>query len=228
MDRREFLKKSSLVASGIFVAGIPGIFQSKVFPATFSKHEFSLDVITPEPERAIRRIEMLLAESPFKNFPIRFAEYRLPGWHVADIAFIRNRQLTDFRTASDPFSKNLAQIYRDLQLPARSENPVLLQFSSQIAGYVPRQITITRGDLLLEQLSIEAEKESYRIEGMKGHIELAIVEKKIRILSSTCKHKTCMKMGEIRHTGQSLVCIPNQVAISIAGESATGVDGVAF
>ncbi len=72
------------------------------------------------------------------------------------------------------------------------------------------------------------DKELYRIEGLKGHVDIRIKNKSASIISATCKHKTCMNMEAISRPGENLVCIPNQINISIAGKSLLGVDSITF
>ncbi|RVU54970.1 NusG domain II-containing protein [Anaerosphaera multitolerans] len=44
---------------------------------------------------------------------------------------------------------------------------------------------------------------------------LVIENNHIYIKDSTCKDKTCIKMGKISEIGQSLVCLPNRLMVSI-------------
>jgi hypothetical protein len=50
----------------------------------------------------------------------------------------------------------------------------------------------------------------------------------VKIVSASCKHKTCMKLGAISRPGQSLVCIPNRLRVVIEGGNDFGVDGITF
>ena len=44
------------------------------------------------------------------------------------------------------------------------------------------------------------------------------------IREAHCPDKTCVKKGKISYVGQSAVCLPNRVSVTVIGESADGVD----
>ena len=105
---------------------------------------------------------------------------------------------------------------------------MLLRFSSQQNIFKPGSVNIFRGNTLLNQLSIDDEKERHRIEGLKGFVDVRIIDKTVKIISSSCKHKTCMDMEAISKAGENLICIPNQINIAIAGKNILGVDSITF
>ena len=41
-----------------------------------------------------------------------------------------------------------------------------------------------------------------------------------------CKNQICVHQGKIRYAGQSIVCLPNQVAVTITGGTGQKVDAV--
>lgn len=41
-----------------------------------------------------------------------------------------------------------------------------------------------------------------------------------------CKNQICVHQGEIRYAGQSIVCLPNQVTVTITGGAGQKVDAV--
>jgi hypothetical protein len=68
----------------------------------------------------------------------------------------------------------------------------------------------------------------HHFQGVRGNIELAVGNGSAEIVTATCKNQTCMKMGTLRRAGQSLVCIPAQISVSVAGANSFGVDGITF
>ncbi|MDD2371418.1 MAG: NusG domain II-containing protein [Firmicutes bacterium] len=52
-----------------------------------------------------------------------------------------------------------------------------------------------------------------------------IINGKIHVISSTCKDKICVHQGEISLSGQTIVCLPNKVVITIIND-ADKIDGV--
>lgn len=55
------------------------------------------------------------------------------------------------------------------------------------------------------------------IEGPIGKTEIIINSGKVRISKSPCTKKYCIHQGWINQLNQSIVCIPNQIYISIFG-----------
>lgn len=41
---------------------------------------------------------------------------------------------------------------------------------------------------------------------------------------SNCPDHTCEKTGKIRYVGQTIICLPNRLSITIRGEASDGVD----
>ena len=57
---------------------------------------------------------------------------------------------------------------------------------------------------------------TYAFAGKDGlTVQLAVEEGRIRFLSSGCPDKVCVHQGVIRETGQSLVCLPNKVIVTV-------------
>lgn len=227
MNRREFLKTSSLFLSGTLIAG-SGIFNKKAFAEIAGNTVFSLDVVTDKPELAIQKIDRLLKSSSLKNHRIDFAQYQLAGNYTGDIAFVKSGQLIDFYQEDDRLSKRLRETAKALSLPRSFENPSLLRFFSGSRGATSKTVDILRGDILIDQLSIKDDISAYRAVGEKGHIDVAVKNGSAKIVAASCKHKTCMQLGAINRPGQSLVCIPNRLRVVIEGENNFGVDGITF
>lgn len=227
MNRREFLKKSSLFLSGTLIAG-SGVFNKKAFAEITGKAVFSIDVVTDKPELAIQRIDRLIKSSFLKDHRIDFMQYQLSGNHTGDIAFVQSGQLIDFYKEDDRFSSRLKETAKALSLPQSFENPTLLRFFSGMKGDTAKTVNIISGNVLLRQLSIQNNTTAYRAAGENGHIDVALRDGFVRIVSASCKHKTCMELGAINRPGQSLVCIPNRLRVVIEGGNNFGVDGITF
>jgi hypothetical protein len=113
-------------------------------------------------------------------------------------------------------------------LPQVYDNPTLLRFNTAQGVSHPTYAQVFCGDVLVKELALDGAKDVHRLDGARGHIEVAVGEGSARIVHASCKHQTCMKMGAIRQAGQSLVCVPAQLSESIAGQNGLGVDGVTF
>jgi hypothetical protein len=227
MNRREFLKKSSLFLSGAVIAG-SGILNKKAFADIAGNTVFSLDVATDKPELAIQKIDPLIRSFFLNNHRIDFMQYELSGNHTGDIAFVKSGQLIDFYRADDWFSNRLRETAKALSLPRSLENPTLLRFFSGSGGAAAKNVNIFSGNVLVRQLSIKNNTSAHRVTGENGHIDVAVTDGAVKIVSASCKHKTCMELGAISRPGQSLVCIPNRLRVVVEGGSNFGVDGITF
>ncbi len=228
MNRRNFLTNTLRFAAGSAAAGAVGLLSGKVFAKEAFQPAFSLDALTGEPDRAIRMIESFLAHSPLKSAKIRFSETPMSGSHVGDLVFVKSQQLIDFRKHDGALSAELREIASALALPRRVEHPVMVRFSSQEPSAAAKNIDVFSGGVLVKQLPIDANRESFRVEGLKGFVDVRIQGKSAKITNASCKHKTCMNLGKISRPGQRLICVPNQITVAIAGQNAFGVDSVSF
>ncbi len=77
-------------------------------------------------------------------------------------------------------------------------------------------------ELPLEQDTIQT------VNGPIGKTTVAIENGKVRVLDSDCPNHTCIKMGSISHPGEIIVCVPNQVIVTIRGSGSQdqSYDGV--
>ena len=228
MKRREFLKYSSLIVPATAVMGMINPFENNVFAKVRNSGSFSLSVITEQPSKTIHTIEQAIKNSVYGKNPLEFTEYKLNGRHIGDIAYVKSQSLIDYRKGTDEFSLLLDESANFLSLPRPLDDPTLLRFSSQQNLVEPGSLNIFKGNTLVKQLSLDNDLENYRVEGLKGHVDIKIKNKSVRITSATCKHKTCMNMEPISKPGENLVCIPNQINISIAGRNSFGVDSITF
>jgi hypothetical protein len=227
MNRREFLQKSSFFLSGALIVG-SGILNKKAFAGVADNSVFSIDIVTDKPELAVQKIDRLIKSSSLKDHRIDFAQYQLSGNHTGDIAFVKFDQLIDFYKENDGFSNRLRETAKALSLPQSFENPTLLRFFSGSRGSIAKTVNIFSGDVLIHQLPIKSNTTAHRVTGENGHIDVAVRDGSAKIVSASCKHKTCMELGAISRAGQSLVCIPNRLRVVIEGRNNFGVDGVTF
>lgn len=70
----------------------------------------------------------------------------------------------------------------------------------------------------------------YRVEGLIGETHFVVKDSKVEIISSPCREKTCTNR-KIENNGESLVCLPNALAIrlvSLKGNEKGEVDEISF
>ena len=72
-----------------------------------------------------------------------------------------------------------------------------------------------RGKIVKEVDLALAKNQKLSIKGHLGISTVKLTDGKIEMLSSPCKDKLCIKQGQISASGQTIVCVPNEVSISI-------------
>lgn len=76
----------------------------------------------------------------------------------------------------------------------------------------PDNVEITfNNNLLVYPLSNNA---TYTVNGTLGNTIIEVKNRNVRILSSPCREKSCT-IGSINKTGESLVCLPNGVIVTL-------------
>ena len=226
MKRREFLRNGSLLIPA-FLGGLSTGLPMKLFAESTDRDAFSLSIITNQSTTAIHKIEQALRFSEFNKLNINFSEHQLIGEHISDIAFVKNNSLINYFTKNDKFSNNLKKIAHSFSFPNKVTNPTLLVFSAG-NNNKPEYFNVSVGNKLLKRIPVNSKNGIYKIEGINGQVELEINAKSARIHSSSCKHKTCVGMGEIKKSGENLVCIPNRISISVSGNLKSNIDSVTF
>lgn len=62
------------------------------------------------------------------------------------------------------------------------------------------------------------EPQRAELNGPLGKTVIQIAAGGVRVLSSPCRHQICVRMGEARHVGDLLACVPNHLVLRIAGQ----------
>ena len=78
--------------------------------------------------------------------------------------------------------------------------------------------------------SIPLDKDTkYTIHGVNGGTnELVIADGQVWLEEASCPDKLCVHQGKIQYAGHSIICLPNQVSVTIEDEQdKNGVDAVA-
>ncbi|MFQ5772471.1 MAG: NusG domain II-containing protein [bacterium] len=229
MDRRKFIKQCTFFVSGVTVFRSTGFLSDYLYANNKLMDNFSLNLITNSPDKAIAMVGDLIKQSNLKDKNVKFIEYPISGTHVGDIVLIRNNNLVDFRNANDNLTKNVLKLSKELGLPKNLENPVFLKFYTENDKLLtPKRVNIFYKNILIKQFDVDENMDSFDIQGAKGNVTISVKNKTVKINFSSCKHKTCVKMGSITKPGQNLVCIPNQIRIAIEGENEFNIDTLAY
>ncbi len=225
MNRRSFLQQSALLASGIVL----GSWNSKgLLAANSASMQLSVDVLTTEPVRAVGLIEALIQNSNLSLKNLVYTDYQLLGDYVGDIVVTTNGQLLDYKKQNGDFAQNIAEISQSLGLPAQVQNPSRLRIATAVPGQKAEKIHIFHKNTLLAELDIRENNEVIDIPASHGNLQLSVQNGRAKLRTASCKHKTCVKMGSIARPGEQIVCIPNEIRISVSGIRSSGVDSLAF
>ena len=85
----------------------------------------------------------------------------------------------------------------------------------------------TDGDTVIVRISGETIAEfsqsrntEYRIEGANGGMNaLVIQDGEVWLEDASCPDQLCVHQGHIRHAGESIICLPNEVVVAIEGKT---------
>ncbi len=69
-----------------------------------------------------------------------------------------------------------------------------------------------------------SESGTYEIEGTNGADVLVIENGKARMEEASCPDGVCLGMGEIDSTGESIICLPNEIVVEITDDTAEEED----
>ncbi|MCX8006792.1 MAG: NusG domain II-containing protein [Coriobacteriia bacterium] len=58
----------------------------------------------------------------------------------------------------------------------------------------------------------------YRVDGLAGSVILEVHHGTLRVVSSSCRDKVCIRAGSIDAPGEAVVCIPNGVTVTVEGD----------
>jgi len=64
--------------------------------------------------------------------------------------------------------------------------------------------------------------------GEDGHSNTLVVENgAARVVEADCPDQVCVRHGAVRYAGESIVCLPHRLIVTIEGGAENGVDGIA-
>ena len=82
-----------------------------------------------------------------------------------------------------------------------------------LSGSSSRTAVIRCGDVRHE---LALDKDGlFRFDGIDAEFE--VKNGKIRLINASCPDKICEKTGYIGSSGQSLICVPNKITVSVVG-----------
>lgn len=81
-----------------------------------------------------------------------------------------------------------------------------------------RQVEITVNGEVVKTLDLNKDADFVVEAYNKGTNHIIIKDGKVHISEATCPDKICLHQGEVEHTGEMIVCLPNRLIARIIGE----------
>lgn len=66
------------------------------------------------------------------------------------------------------------------------------------------------------------------IDSEYGHNTLSVKDNKVCMTDSDCDNNSCINMGAISHSYESIICIPNRVVVEISDGNKESIDAIAY
>jgi hypothetical protein len=66
------------------------------------------------------------------------------------------------------------------------------------------------------------------VKSKEGFLTIEIDKGRVKVIQSTCRDKLCIKQGWIEKIGESIVCLPNRISISIIGKGENGINSITY
>ncbi len=95
---------------------------------------------------------------------------------------------------------------------------VALSFLLPLRQNAGARVVVSSDDRIVFVASLDKDQR-VELDGPLGITILQIENGAARIISSPCSQKICIGMGEARYSGDLLACVPNQLVITIEGNS---------
>ncbi len=213
MKRRDFFKKSSIAISAIAFAGTAGGGLNKLIAKQKIAKHFSFEIITDKPEKAIKLAEEFFKNNNPGNRNIKFSEYPVEAEMFGDLVFVNNGKLINYKAGINDISSAMKMIADSLNLPKKIINPTRIKFyTSEENAYAEKFLIFHQGNLL-KTIKADGDTFNINVQGSKGKVIVNFENNRVRVVQSACTHKTCINSGSISLSGESIVCIPNEVLI---------------
>lgn len=145
------------------------------------------------------------------------------------LPYLRSTRLWHEEVAFKRTGFTWVEIITALVLVAGGAGMLLFAFNSTptvIAGDMEAVIRIDGDEIM--RLDLAEDRREY-LEMNNGEMWLEIRDGTVRIGESTCPQKVCIRRGAIAHPGESIVCVPYHMIITIEGASVDQmppVDGI--
>ena len=130
-----------------------------------------------------------------------------------DIALVHKGRLVNYKTGTGSINNNLKEIARALDLPKKVSGPSRIKFYTADENSPAERFLVFHKGSLVKTIIADGDTFNINLQGSKGNVMINFENNKARVVQSGCTHKTCINSGSINLSGESIVCIPNEVLI---------------
>ncbi|MCX5779093.1 MAG: NusG domain II-containing protein [Elusimicrobia bacterium] len=88
-----------------------------------------------------------------------------------------------------------------------------------------KEVIVYQKETLIEKFPLDKDSKTPLL---NGRMQLEIAQGRARIFSSDCPQNICVHLGWIHYSGQSIVCVPNQITVEIKSDGVPLLDGVSY
>ncbi|MDI6736453.1 MAG: NusG domain II-containing protein [bacterium] len=67
----------------------------------------------------------------------------------------------------------------------------------------------------IKRINLSVRPQTVSVHGVLGTTTIEVQGKKVRVVSSPCSQKICVKMGWRGKNGETIVCLPNKIVVRI-------------
>lgn len=96
---------------------------------------------------------------------------------------------------------------------------VFLWFTRQNGGYVSVEVD---GALLME---LPLDEDARMVLGEGEHTNTLVIEnKRARVVEATCPDQICVNQRPVQYEGESIVCLPHKLVVTVRGGQGNDID----
>ncbi|MEK7251056.1 MAG: NusG domain II-containing protein [Bacteroidota bacterium] len=110
---------------------------------------------------------------------------------------------------------------------------IVVLFLCTAGSFFAKNLLASQGSLVIIELKEMpvykgklTEDRKVTIKGAYGDVRVQIRGGNVAVVHADCPNKVCVRTGWRSHSGESIICVPNQVVVRILGEERNEVRGI--
>lgn len=103
---------------------------------------------------------------------------------------------------------------------------ILLLAAALFIRQLPREedggaltLTVTSDGVILEEAPLSAMEGEHRYQSGGYTVVVSVEDGRVRVVSSDCPNRDCVHTAAISRAGQSIVCLPARLSVTLSGEN---------